>query len=68
MRSYDYVEVAFSDHSVLDHLIELQGGRIWVRSKEGQGSCFSFTLPIIKEAEVLEEEYLPAAFGNEVEI
>jgi len=36
-------------------LVELQGGRIWVRSKEGQGSCFSFCLPVIQD-EVLPEE------------
>jgi PAS domain S-box-containing protein len=41
------------------HLIELQGGRIWVRSKEGNGSCFSFTLPIVPEPEPQEDpEYL----------
>ena len=33
------------------HLIERMKGRIWVRSKEGHGSCFSFTLPIITESE-----------------
>jgi PAS domain S-box-containing protein len=41
------------------HLVELQGGRIWVRSKEGQGSCFSFSLPLIEESEPApEEEFL----------
>jgi signal transduction histidine kinase len=40
------------------HLIELQGGRIWVRSKEGHGSCFSFTLPIVTEPEEQQEEFL----------
>jgi PAS domain S-box-containing protein len=38
------------------HLVELQNGRIWVRSKEGHGSCFSFTLPILAEPEPQEEE------------
>ncbi len=28
-------------------LVELQGGRIWVRSRERYGSCFSFSLPIV---------------------
>lgn len=37
-------------------LVELQGGRIWVQSKEGQGSCFSFTLPVVQEWQMTEEE------------
>jgi signal transduction histidine kinase/CheY-like chemotaxis protein len=31
------------------NLVELQGGHIWVRSKEGQGSCFSFSLPTLAD-------------------
>jgi PAS domain S-box-containing protein len=36
-------------------LVELQGGRIWVKSKEGKGSCLSFTLPTVDESEIAEE-------------
>ena len=31
---------------ITKQLIELQGGRIWVQSLEGRGSCFSFSLPV----------------------
>lgn len=34
--------------SVTKQLVELQGGEIWVRSEVGQGSQFTFTLPLSK--------------------
>lgn len=31
---------------IAKHLVELHHGRLWVESRIGQGSCFSFTLPM----------------------
>jgi signal transduction histidine kinase len=42
-------------------LLELQGGRIWVESKEGHGSCFGFMLSIVRESEVAPEDHVPAS-------
>ena len=31
---------------VVRSLVEAHGGRVWVESEEGRGSCFTFTLPV----------------------
>jgi signal transduction histidine kinase len=32
--------------TVVRGLVEAHGGRVWVESEEGRGSCFTFTLPV----------------------
>jgi signal transduction histidine kinase len=47
------------------HMLELQGGRIWVESQMGQGSCFSFTLPIVEMSQAMQEEPAAAAIEGQ---
>jgi two-component system sensor histidine kinase BaeS len=38
--------------AIVKQLVEAHGGRVWVRSQEGQGSTFGFALPLAARARV----------------
>ena len=38
--------------AISKRIIEMHGGSIWVDSQVGQGSTFTFTLPVIVERQV----------------
>jgi two-component system phosphate regulon sensor histidine kinase PhoR len=37
--------------AIARHLVQAHGGRIWAQSREGEGSTFSFTLPLANEGD-----------------
>lgn len=36
--------------SIARHVVQMHGGRIWVESEEGEGSTFSFSVPLASPA------------------
>lgn len=52
-KIFDRYEQAHSGHggsgiglAIVKGIVEAHGGRVWVESEEGHGSCFAFTLPL----------------------
>lgn len=47
--------------AITKRLVERQGGRVWLKSEPGKGSCFTFSLPV---GSVSQEAKLPANLQN----
>ena len=48
-KIYDFVQGTGLGLTLCRMLVEKMGGRIWLRSQEGKGSRFYFTLPLIRQ-------------------
>ncbi len=46
--------------AICKHIVEAHGGRIWVESEQGRGTCFYVSLPLVQEEEVPQVETYPA--------
>lgn len=50
--------------SIVKSIVEMHKGRIWVQSKVGEGSTFSFVLPVAEQPAALEEAAMQEVVGG----